>query len=56
MTSLLRAYRVPLAITDRCRVGDLSSAFSKIKHEVKVAPMQLECGIIHLVLVSHVVN
>lgn len=47
---------MPSAITDQGRVGDLCPAFPKIKHEVKVAPVQLEGGIINLVLMSHVVN
>lgn len=55
-TSLLRSYRVPLAIAEQCRVGDLCSAFAKVKHEVETAPMQLEHGVVCLVLMSHVVN
>lgn len=47
---------MPLAITEQRRVRDLGSSFPKVKHEVEVAPVQLECGIIHLVLMSHVVN
>lgn len=54
--SFLKAYRVPLAITEQHRVRDLCPAFPKIKQEVEVAPVQLECGVVHLVLVSHVVN
>lgn len=54
--SFLTAYRVPHAITEQCRVRDLCSAFPEIKHEVEAALVQLEHGIIHLVLVSHVVN
>ena len=47
---------MPLAITEQCRVRDLCPSFPEIKHEVEVAPVQLECSVIHLVLVSHVVN
>lgn len=54
--SFLGAYRVPLAITEQRRVRDLCPSFPKVKHEVEAAPMQLERGVIHLVLVGHVVN
>lgn len=47
---------MPPAVTDQCRVGDLCSAFPEIEQEVKVAPVQLERGVINLVLMSHVVN
>lgn len=47
---------MPLAITEQRRVRDHCPSFPKIKQEVEVAPVQLERGIIHLVLVSHVVN
>lgn len=56
ITNFRRAYRVPLAIIDQRGVRDLCSALPEVKHEVEVAPMQLKCGIIHLVLMSHVVN
>lgn len=47
---------MPLAITEQGRVGDLGSALAEVKHEVQVALVELECGIVHLVLMSHVVN
>lgn len=47
---------MPPAVTDQCRVGDLCSAFPEIEQEVKAAPVQLERGVINLVLMSHVVN
>lgn len=54
--SFLTAYRVPRAIAEQRRMRDLCSALPEIKREVEAALMQLEHGIIHLVLVSHVVN
>lgn len=54
--SFLKAYRVPLAITEQHRVRDLCSAFPKVKQEVEAAPVQLERGVVRLALVSHVVN
>lgn len=47
---------MPLAITQQGRVGDLGSALAEVKHEVQVAVLELECGVVHLVLMSHVVN
>lgn len=54
--SFLRAYRVPLAITEQRRVRDFCPALPKIEHEVEAAPVQLERGVVNLVLMSHVVN
>lgn len=47
---------MPLAITEQGRVGDLGSALAEVKREVQAAPVELECGEIHLVLMGHVVN
>lgn len=53
---LLRAYRVPLAVVEQRGVGDLCSAFPKVKQEVEAAPQQLEGGVINVVLMGHVVD
>lgn len=37
-------------------MGDLGSAPAEVKHEVQAAILELECGVVHLVLMSHVVN
>jgi hypothetical protein len=47
---------VPLAIVEQGRVRDPGSALPKVKHEMQAAVVELECGIVHLVLMSHEVN
>lgn len=47
---------MPLAITEQGRVGDLGPALAEIKHEVQAALLELERGVVHLVLMSHIVN
>lgn len=49
-------YGVPLAVAEQGRVRDLGSALAKVKHEVQTALVELEHGVVHLVLMSHVVN
>lgn len=49
-------YCVPLAITEQRGVRDLGPALAKVKHEVEAALLELEDSIVHLVLMSHVVN
>lgn len=53
---LPRTYCVPFAITEQRRMRDLGPALAKVKHEVEAALMELERGIIHLVLICHVIN
>lgn len=47
---------MPFAIAEQCRMRDLGPALAKVKHEVEAALVELECGIVHLVLMCHVVN
>lgn len=47
---------MPLAVIEQCGVRDLSPAFTEVKGELELAPVKLECGIVDLVLMSHVVN
>lgn len=51
-----RTYCVPFAIAEQCRMRDLGPALAKVKHEVEAALVELEYGIVHLVLMCHVVN
>lgn len=53
---LPRTYCVPLAIAEQCRMRDLGPALAKVKHEVEAALVELQYGIVHLVLMCHVVN
>lgn len=47
---------MPLAVTEQRRVRDLGPALAKIKQELQMAVVELERGVVHLVLVSHIVD
>lgn len=52
----LRTHCVPPAIAEQCGVRDPGLTLAKVKHEVQAALVEPECGVVHLVLMRHVVN
>lgn len=45
---------MPLAVTEQSRVRDPGSALAEVKHEVQASSVELEDGVVHLVLMSRV--